>query len=121
MERTAFCAFGLMMAAAVHAAGDCDPVPAMFCVSQRVVSHWRDGRMETTDQMFVYRFHDGSKVEIAYGNPPVTNVETLLCVENRTYKGLMVYAFSDDWRQGVAALVDPGMSTVEFLNCAPGD
>ena len=113
----------LILTAAVqaHAEGDCAPIPDMFCVSQRVFSHLREGRTETTNQMFVYRFRDGAKVEIAHGNPPVTKTEALLCVDDRTYKGLMLYAFSDDWQQGVAAFVDPGMSTVEFLNCAPGD
>ena len=111
-----------LAAAATCVAADqpssCEPVPDMFCVSQRVVSFLRDAAPEATDQLFVYRFHDGDRVDIAHGNPPVTKTETLACVESRTYKGLMVYSFSNDWRQGVAAFVDPGLATVEFFNCA---
>jgi len=104
-----------------HGADSCPPIPDMFCVSQQVVSHLRNGHTDTARQMFVYRFRAGDKVEIAQGNPPVTKTEDLLCVENRTYKGLMVYAFADGWQQGVAAFIDPGMSTIEFLNCAPDE
>jgi hypothetical protein len=112
----------LLAAAAAWAGADqpspCEPMPDMFCVSQRVVSFLRDASPEATDQLFVYRFHDSDRVDIAHGNPPVTKTETLACVEGRTYKGLMVYSFSDDWRQGVAAFVDPGLATVEFFDCA---
>jgi hypothetical protein len=111
----------LVVAAACAGAdqtSSCEPVPDMFCVSQRVVSFLRDAAPEATDQLFVYRFHDGDRVDIAHGNPPVTKTETLACVESRTYKGLMVYSFSDDWHQGVATFVDPGLATVEFFDCA---
>ena len=120
-NRTLLLTLIVASASQARAAGDCDPIPDMFCVSQQVFGHPREGRTEITSQMFVYRFLDGSTVEIAHGNPPVTKTETLLCVDDRTYKGLMLYSFSDDWLQGVAAFIDPGMSTVEFLNCAPAD
>ena len=110
-----------VVTASMIEAAPCDRVPDMFCVSQRVVSHWRDGSTDEAARMFVYRFRGGSSVEIAHGNPPVTKKEELVCVEDRTYMGLMVFAFSADWRQGVATFVDPGMSTVEFLNCAVDD
>jgi len=120
-NRSVFTALLLAAAGPGQTANTCDHIPDMFCVSQQVFSHFREGRAETTEQMFVYRFKGGSSVEIAHGNPPVTKTEPLLCVEGRTYKALMLYSFSDDWRQGVAAFIDPGMSTVEFLNCAPED
>lgn len=99
----------------------CEPIPDMFCVSQRVFTHRRSGESGTVTQMFVYRFRDGGQVEIAHGNPPVSTKENLRCVDGHSYRGLMHYAFSDDWREGVAAFIDPGMSTVEFLECAPED
>ena len=126
--RNRFTGFGLLLslllvipAGTSRAQDGCDPIADMFCVSQRVFTHSRDGESEAVSQMFVYRFHEGTRVDIAHGNPPVTTSEDLLCVDGRTYRGLMLYDFSDDWRQGVAAFIDPGMSTVEFLECAPED
>ena len=91
----------------------------MFCVSQRVDSLFSDGERDTSYNMFVYRFHDNQFVDVAQGNPPKEHTEELSCVDGRTYKSLMTFSFSADWRQGVAVFMDPGMSTVEFFNCVP--
>lgn len=103
----------------VQAAEICEPIPDMFCVSQQVESLYSDRDAETANKMFVYRFHDKKLVDIAHGNPPITQTEKVRCVEGRTYKSFLLYSFSADWRKGVAAFVDPGMSTIEFLNCVP--
>ena len=110
-----------MAAVTVQATEICEPIPDMFCVSQQVERIYSDRDAETAYKMFVYRFHDNALVDIAHGNPPVTQTEEVRCVEGRTCKSFLLYSFSSDWRKGVAAFVDPGMSTIEFLNCVPED
>ena len=111
----------LFVAIPAPAAESCDPLPDMFCVSQRVDSLFRDGKAETAHKMFVYRFHDGRFVDVAHGKSAAGQTEELACVNGRTFRSLMTFSFSADWRQGVAVFIDPGMSTVEFFNCVPDE
>jgi hypothetical protein len=91
----------------------------MFCVSKQVVTLAPGEDEKLTRQLYVYRFRRGNSVEISHGNPPTTKTVALSCVGNRTFTGFMVFSFSGDWQKGVATFLDPVLTTVEFLNCAP--